>query len=100
MKKVVYSVTKLSKDEKVSGIGYLADGDLLIPAMSSKNKPYIKVFEGVEEKCHLIPSTTDEYKGYMTVGYSNVHVFNKKANSYDLLDYIEVDYAVWYKVVD
>jgi hypothetical protein len=54
MQKVVFSVTKLSKDEKVSGIGYLADGDLLIPAISSKNKPYIKVFSARQ---YLIVST-------------------------------------------
>jgi hypothetical protein len=100
MQKVVFSVSKVNKDDKLTGVGYLADGNLIVPAMSGKGKPYIRVFEGVTEKCHLISGTTDEYKGYMTVGYSNVHIFNKKANSYDLLGYIEVDYCVWYKLVD
>ncbi len=36
MQKVVYSVSKVNKDEKLKGVGYLIDGNLLIPATSQK----------------------------------------------------------------
>ena len=46
MKKVVYSVTKLGRNEnKLKGIGYLADNDLIIACISNQGKPYIRVFE-------------------------------------------------------
>ena len=51
MQKVVYSVTKVNKDEKLKGVGYLVEGNLLIPSTSSKGNAYIRVFEDVAEKC-------------------------------------------------
>lgn len=36
MKKVVYSVTKVNKEEKLKGVGYLVEDNLLIPATSSR----------------------------------------------------------------
>ncbi len=41
MQKVVYSVSKVNRDEKFTGVGYLAEGNLLIPATSQKGKSYI-----------------------------------------------------------
>lgn len=41
MKKVVYSITKVNKDEKLKGVGYLVEGNLLIPSTSSKGNAYI-----------------------------------------------------------
>jgi hypothetical protein len=61
MQKVVFSVSKVNKDDRLTGVGYLADSNLIVPAMSGKGKSYIRVFEGVTEKCRLIPTTTDEY---------------------------------------
>lgn len=102
MKKVVYSVSKVNhRDEKLTGIGYLADGNLLIPAISSKGKPYIRIFENVEERCN--PNTLQnatEFKGYITVAYTDVPVQRDNSESKDILDYIEVEYSVWYKYVD
>lgn len=51
MQKVVYSITKVNKDEKIKGVGYLVDGNLLIPSISSKGNPYIRTFEDIAEKC-------------------------------------------------
>ena len=50
MQKVVYSVSKVNKDEKLKGVGYLVEGNLLIPSTSSKGNAYIRVFEDVAEK--------------------------------------------------
>lgn len=41
MQKVVYSVSKVNRDEKLKGVGYLTEGNLLIPATSQKGKAYI-----------------------------------------------------------
>lgn len=42
MKKVAYLVSKVNKDEKFKGVGYLFGDDLLIAATSSKGNLYIK----------------------------------------------------------
>ena len=100
MQKVVYSVTKVNKDEKLKGVGYLVDGNLLIASTSSKGNPYIRVFDDVAEKCHKVVNTENEYKGYVTIAYENIHVFNKEKNRYDTLDYVETTYYIWYKFID
>ena len=51
MKKVVFSITNVrsKSDKKLSGFGYLAEGNLLCPCISKNNKPYIRIFENVEK---------------------------------------------------
>ena len=89
MQKVVFSVSKVNRDEKFKGIGYLSEGNLLIPAISKNGKPYIRVFEDVTKSCHSSLHSEDEYKGYVTVAYEN-----------DEKGYIETDYSVWFKFVN
>lgn len=91
--------TKVNKDEKLKGVGYLVEGNLLIPSTSSKGNPYIRVFEDVAEQCKPIKDT-NEFKGYITVAYENIHVFNKEKNHYDTLDYVETTYYIWFKYID
>ena len=57
MKKVVYSVTRYRRDEieKISGLGYITDTDLVIACMSKAGKPYIRVFEDCVKNCLPIP---------------------------------------------
>lgn len=100
MQKVVYSVTKVNKDEKWKGVGYLIEDNLLIPSTSSKGNAYIRVFEDVADKCKKVVNTENEFKGYVTVAYENIHVFNKEKNHYDTLDYVETTYYIWYKFID
>lgn len=100
MQKVVYSITKVNKDEKMKGVGYLIDNDLLVPAISAKGNPYIRVFEDVTSKCHKAVNAENEYKGYMTIGYKDIQVFNEEKNRYDTLEYVETTYFVWYKFID
>ena len=69
MRKIVFSVSKVNRDEKLKGIGYLSEGNLLIPSISKKGKPYIRVFEDVTKSCHPSLHSQDEYKGYVTVAY-------------------------------
>ena len=46
MKKVVFSVIRAGKSSnRLSGIGYITDKDLLIPAISKNGKAYIRIFE-------------------------------------------------------
>lgn len=49
--------TKVNKDEKLKGVGYLVEGNLLIPSTSSKGNAYIRVFEDVAEKCKAVKDT-------------------------------------------
>jgi hypothetical protein len=100
MQKVVFSISKVNRDDKLTGVGYLSEGNLLIPAISKQGKPYIRIFEAVTERCHQVINTVNEFKGYITVAFSNVPVYNAKDENYDVVDYIEVDYSVWFKYVD
>lgn len=46
MQKVVFSVSRAGRTEsKKSGVGYIDDKNLYIPAISKKGNAYIKVFE-------------------------------------------------------
>ena len=108
MQKVVYSISKVNKDEKLKGVGYLVEGNLLIPATSQKGKTYIRVFEGVAEKCKPVNEQKNEFKGYVDVIYTNVPVFKSvdhdsdenKEGSYEIIDQIETTYNIWLKFVD
>ena len=100
MQKVVYSITKVNKDEKIKGVGYLVEGNLLIPSTSQKGNPYIRVFEDVAKDCRPANDDGNEFKGYVTVAYENVHVYNKEKDRYDTLDYVETTYYIWYKYID
>ena len=65
MKKVVYSVTRYRREDidKMSGLGYITDTDLVIACVSKAGKPYIRVFEDCVKDCHPIPDKPDEFKG-------------------------------------
>lgn len=99
MQKVVYSISKVNKEKKMKGVGYLVEGNLLIPSTSSQGNAYIRVFEDVTKYCHATPGT-NEFKGYLPISYENIQVFNKEKNGYDILDYVEVTYFIWYKFID
>ena len=106
MKKVVFTIRKSRSDNKLSGVGYLTDGNLLVPALSSKGKPYIRVFEDVTEKCK--PISENEFKGYMGVIFTEIPVFKSvdhdndenKDGSYEILDSVTVTYYIWFKYID
>lgn len=107
MQKVVYSISKVNRDEKLKGVGYLSEGNLLIPSLSGKGKPYIRVFENVLDQCKPVFGKTDEFKGYVNVIYTDVPVFKStehdndenKEGSYEVIETVEVTYYVWFKKV-
>ena len=44
MQKVTYSIKKRNGD-KITGVGYITEEDLLIASISKSGKPYIRVLE-------------------------------------------------------
>lgn len=100
MQKVAYSITKVNRDDKTRGVGYLVEGNLLIPSLSGKGNPYIRIFEDIDKHCHKAANAENEYKGYVTVAYENINVYNKEKDRYDTLDYVETTYFIWYKLID
>lgn len=100
MKKVVFSITNARRrtDRKLSGFGYLSEGNLLCPCISKNNKPYIRVFDNAEKACRPIADKPDEFNGYVTMYFTDVPVYREKDGSCDQVD-LEVEYKIWYKLV-
>lgn len=69
MKKVVFSITNVrsKSDKKLSGFGYLTEGNLLCPCISKNSKPYIRIFNDVERHCRPVNGKKDEFQGYITM---------------------------------
>lgn len=104
MKKVVYSVTKVGRNEntKMIGLGYITDKDLIIACISKNGKPYIRVFEDCVKNCHKLTNTTNEYKG---AHYEVREIeFETKTSSGQSTGFdkreIEINYNIWYKELD
>ena len=95
MKKVVFSVTKLGRaEQKISGIGYVTDKDLITACLGKNGKPYIRVFEDCLKDC--FPVNENEFKGeYYEL--RNME-FETKYGSKDTRE-VEVDYSIWFKYV-
>lgn len=99
MKKVVCSAQKRYGNQKWSGLGYIAEDNLFIPAISKNGKPYIKVIEDAKKYC--APNGRDkEFSGIVTEAHENVSIFNQEKDRYETIDYLEVEYLVWFKYAD
>ena len=98
MKKVVFSITNVrsKSDKKLSGFGYLTEGNLLCPCISKNSKPYIRIFEDVEKRCHPVNGRQDEFQGYVTMYFTEVPVYREKDGSYDIINLL-VKNIVLYK---
>ena len=98
MQKVVYGISRVNREEKLKGISYLIDGNLFVPATSSKGNMYIRIFEDVTDRCKPVIGKHNEFKGYVDVTYSDVSVFKlvdhdsdeSKEGIYEALDSITV----------
>ena len=91
MKKVVYSIrnTRGNQDKKLSGFGYVAEGNLLVPCISKNNKPYIRTLDGVDKACHPVKDRPGEYSGYITMYYEQVpEVYWDKMEPFVLDNYL------------
>ena len=95
MKKVVFSVTKLGKTEqKISGIGYVTEQDLVTACIGKNGKPYIRIFEGCLKDC--FPVSEGEFKGNY-YEFREVE-FETKYGSKETKE-LEVEYSIWFKYV-
>ena len=104
MKKVVYSVSRNNRygSNKLTGLGFITESDLVIACVSKKGNAYIRVFEDCVKDCHSIQNRPGEYRGSH---YEIREVeFEKKNSNGESTGYetreIEVDYTIWYKLVD
>ena len=104
MQKVVYSVSRLNRfgNTKMTGVGFITDSDLITACVSKKGNAYIRVFEDCVKNCHAVSGRDGEFKG---AHYEIREVeFEKKNSSGESTGYetreIEVEYSVWYKLVD
>ena len=103
MKKVVYSISKFNKfgSNKMSGVGFITDKDLVIACVSQKGNPYIRVFEDCVKDCHPVAGKEGEFKGpHYEIREVEVETKNGSGEftGYDKRE-IEIEYSVWYKLV-
>ena len=104
MKKVVYSVSRNNRfgGNKLTGLGFITESDLVIASKSKKGNAYIRVFEDCVKNCHAVSGRDGEFKG----AYYEIREieFEKKTSSGESTGYetreIEVEYSIWYKLVD
>ena len=99
MKKVVYSVSRYKKGEinKITGVGYITDEDLVIACVSQYGKPYIRVFDGCVKKCHPVLNKPGEFKG----GYYEIREIeiDTGKDNYETRE-IELEYNIWFKYAE
>ena len=98
--KVICSIVKTNGTGKAKGIGYIVEDNLFVPAISKENKLYIRVLEDVVRYCHPVIGKQNEFSGYITQAFADVPVFNKEKDGYEIRDYLEIEYFVWYKYAD
>ena len=98
MKKVFFSVVKAGRNEqRMSGVGYITNEDLLVPAISRNGKAYIRVFEDCIRYCHAMPKSPDEYKGTF---YEIKEIeFENRNGSIETRE-VELTYYIWYKLAE
>ena len=104
MKKVVYSVSRNNRfgSNKLTGLGFITESGLVIACMSKKGNAYIRVFEDCVKDCHAVSGRDGEFKG---THYEIREIeFDKKTSGGESTGYetrkIEVEYSIWYKLVD
>ena len=98
MKKVVYSVTRLSKNTnfKVSGFGYISKDDLITAQTSTSGNAYVRIYPECVKQCFPVADKQDEFKGKYTE-YVEKEI-EREDGSFDTRE-IEVHYSIWYKLV-
>ena len=104
MKKVVYSVSRTNRygSTKMTGLGFVTESDLIIACNGKSGKAYIRVFKECVMNCHAVPNRPDEFKGTLyEIRKIEVETKNSSGEStgYETREF-EVEYSVWYKLVD
>ena len=97
MKKVLFRVTNLKNHSKVTGYGYITTEDLVTAQVSKNGNAYIRVYDDAVKHCHPVFNKDGEFKGEISE-FHTIEVPDK----YGALDTreIEVDYEIWFKIVD
>ena len=99
MKKVVFSVTRIGRVEnfKTTGVGYITEEDLLIPATGKTGKPYIRVFSEAVKYCHSVLNREGEFAGsYYEIREVEIETEN---SGYEKRE-IEMNYNLWFKYAE
>lgn len=95
MNKIVYSLTKIGKEEntKTTGLGCILGNDIILACTPTKGtKPYIKVFEDGVKYCHATHG--EEFVGAIS---EIVEVpVEAKNGSTDTCE-VYAHYYIWYK---
>jgi len=99
MKKVVYTVSRYRKDEieKFSGLGFITETDLIIACISKQGKPYVRVFDDAVKHCYPLMGKDHEYQGAHSE-IREIQIDTGKDN-YETRE-IELEYKIWFKLVD
>lgn len=95
MAKVVYSISRRSWDRKMTGVGDLSDGTLVVRRKNGTEM----VFEDILKYCHPITSRVNQFSGFMTLAYMDVPVYDKEKDNYKYVDYMEIEYFIWFKYI-
>ena len=97
MQKVTYCITRIStvsENVKTTGIGYLENGNLYTAFLSSKNKPYVRVFE-IGNVCHA--RKDGAFSGMLS---ELVELECTDKNNKSAIREFEFCYQIWYKEID
>ena len=97
MKKVVYTVTRVGKygNSKMTGFGFINETDLIALYKGADGKRHRRVYEDCLKTCYKT-NKPNEYKGSF---YEIRECEFEKNGSYETRE-IEVNYYIWYKLVD
>lgn len=94
MQKVTYSIKKRNGD-KITGVGYITEEDLLIASISKSGKPYIRVLEDCVKQWHKTANNT--YQGYYEFFMEcDLTDSEGKITTREL----PITYYIWYMVID
>ena len=98
MKKVLFRVINIKNNLTTqSGYGYITNEDLVTALVSKNGNAYIRVYDDAVKHCHPVFNKPGEFRGEISEFY-NIEVPDK----YGALDTreIEVDYEIWFRLVD
>ena len=97
MEKIIYTITKVGKKEnqKLTGVGYINDNDIIIACTSKSGKPFVKVLKGALQTCQAT-GTDGEYKGAF---FEKVQMDYIDVKGQPNARKVAVDYLIWFKKV-
>ena len=103
MKKVVYAVTRVGKNgnTKMSGFGWITESDIIATYKGRDGNRHKRVYEDCIRNCRPT-GKPNEYKGtYYEIKEIEFQTTNSvgQCTGYDTRE-IEINYYIWFKVID